>query len=343
MERGGAGAGGGAGGIDVVDKQDIFSPDRRGPGDKKSAADIDAALMRAEARLTFGGALPLEQRGHKVDAYLRAPRAEGGKQTAGKQVRLIKSVLAAFLFEERNGDDPEVGGEVGNHQDLLGEQRSEALCQGFHPVIFEEVEEGAEGSGIDAVGYGFLKIGWLDAAGATALFGEQAGMGAAGIKRQGFAAAGAERGGLSGQIVPAGSTDGQEGKTRKRGAANAAVGGKKDCGETIESDGEGTSEHANDRAPCCNIGWRNFGRQGKALTEDTPHFGETGWAAPIGCSIRGKIRVGNHSGASGDCAGTLKARRWVGNRKRRGPLLGIRRNGVLRFSDYNCSCVNGAQ
>jgi hypothetical protein len=156
------------------------------------------------------------------------------------------------------------------------------------------VEEGAEGSGINAVGYGFLKVGRLDAAGATAVFGEQAGIGAAGIERQSFAAAGAERGGLSGQIVPAGRTDGQEGETRKRGAANAAIGGKKDCGETIESGGEGTSEHANDGAPCCYIGWRNFGRQGKALTEDTPHFGETGSAAPIGCSIRGKIRVGNH-------------------------------------------------
>lgn len=58
-----AGAGGGAGGVDIVDQQDVPAVDLRGPGDDKGGADIHAALMGGEAGLTFGGTLPGEESG----------------------------------------------------------------------------------------------------------------------------------------------------------------------------------------------------------------------------------------------------------------------------------------
>jgi hypothetical protein len=154
------------------------------------------------------------------------------------------------------------------------------------------MEEGPEFGLVDAVGDGLFKIGRLDAAGAAEEY-----AGCAGIGVEGFAAARAEDCGLGRKAAPAGGTDGQERETRKRKAADAAIGGEEDGREAVEEAREGTSEHANHGAPCREVGWRNFGRrQGKALTEDTPRFGGPAHPALTGCSIRGKVSAGNREG-----------------------------------------------
>jgi hypothetical protein len=67
--------------------------------DRKGAADVRAALMRGEARLAFGGALPGEESDGKLEVHGGPASAQGGDHAAGEEFRLVESALAAPGFE----------------------------------------------------------------------------------------------------------------------------------------------------------------------------------------------------------------------------------------------------
>jgi hypothetical protein len=285
-ERGGAGAGGGAGGENVVDEENVAALDHLGPRDKESPADVRTALMRSEAGLAFGGALPHQQRSGQFDAHLGATAAEGGDQAAREPLGLVEPAAAAFSAMEGNGNGEQFGGQIREGEDWFREQASEAFRQRLHTVVFKEMEQGAELAVIDAVCDGLGEVRRHGLAGTAHR------SGAAGrIPRKSLATASAKGTCLSGEIVPAGRTDGQESETSKRQAADAAIGGKKYGGETVQDGPAGTSEHANHRTPGRYIGWRNFGRQGKTLTEDTPRFGGPGEGASLGAVYGGSMKA----------------------------------------------------
>src|SRR6185437_16503020 len=83
-----------AGGIDVIDQQHVAAGELRGPRDKKSAANIRAALMRAEARLTFRCALACQRARDEFEAHLRTAASQDGDGAARQALRLVESPLA---------------------------------------------------------------------------------------------------------------------------------------------------------------------------------------------------------------------------------------------------------
>lgn len=182
-QGGGAGTGGGAGGEDVVDEQDRAAAEGFGTRNKKSAAHIGATLMRAEARLTFGGAPPCEQPRGQLHAQLRASQAQSGEGGAREQLRLIEAALTVLAFEKRHGDDEEIGRQIGEGEDRFGEKSAEAPGKRLHTVVLEQVEEGTELIVIHAVRDGLAEIGRGDAAGTA-----KGVIGGSWIEFQGFAA-----------------------------------------------------------------------------------------------------------------------------------------------------------
>lgn len=288
FERGGAGAGGGAGGVDVVDEEDVAAVDPLGMRDRKSAAHVGTTLMGGEPRLTVCGALPFEQPCLELQMERGLLAAQGSDGRACQPIGLVEAALAALAPVEGDGDDGEVRGQAGDLADLVGQKDAEALGDGLEAVVFEQVQEAAQGPAINAVGDGFFKVGGRGAAGAAEGICR---IGAGEVEGEGFAAAEAAGPELGGQAVPAGGADGKEGKTRKREAADAAIGGEEDGGEAVGYEMQGTarrtSEHANHSAPGRHIGRRSFTGQGNTLTEDAPQFGGPGLLALDGCSIRG--------------------------------------------------------
>jgi hypothetical protein len=267
-QRSGASPCCGARRINVVDQNHVAATDRLRFGDKKSAANIRTALMRVKARLTCSLPPPYKQRRGKFDLYPGTALAQGAHHPASQQVRLVESTRSAFFPEQRNRYSKEIGRQPWDGQNLIRQQRSEGFCQGLDALIFKEVEQSPQLALINAVGDGLIEIRGRHATRAAESF-----AGRAWIALEGLATEGAKPARLCGQIVPAGRTNRQEGETNKRETANAAIGGENDGGKAVEGANHGTSKHANYRAPSRYMGWRNFGRQGKALTEDTPRFG----------------------------------------------------------------------
>lgn len=265
-----AGAGRGAGGVNVVDEQHVAIGNGCGVRRDERAAEILAPLMRGETGLALGSPMTRENIGSQMQAQIGAAPAEEMDRAAREEFRLVEAALAAFAGIERDGHDDQIGGQIGDGENGIGEERAEALCQRLHAVVFQQVEQSAQLIAVEAPRDGLLERRRRGAAGAAkGVIG-----GAFRVREQGFAAAVAKRAGLRGEMIPAGSADGQEGETGEREAADAAIGGEEYGGEAVEGSMRRTSEHADHRAPGRVGGWRDFGRQRNALTaEDAPRSG----------------------------------------------------------------------
>ncbi len=214
--------------------------------DKKSAADIHAALMRAEARLTFGSALPTSS----AAASLMWVSGRRGRRAAmrprASNSDWLNPRLRRFLPEERDRDGEQIMGQIRNGEDLIGQQCAERASPA---APCRHISAGAAGSAA-CPDRCRGQPPWRNRGRLARQGRHTVSPAPGGIGLEGLAAAGAEQAILCGEIVPAGGTDGQEGETGKREAADEAISGENDGGEAVEGPGRGTSKHANHGAPC---------------------------------------------------------------------------------------------
>jgi hypothetical protein len=239
-----AGARGGACRVDVIDQQDVLSRHGCRPGHKKSAAKIHATLMWRQSRLAFGGSPSFQESGHKTQMESGKIPPENCDHGGGQSFRLVKSPLPAFPAEERNRDHEEVAGQIRNGKQLGSKQRAQRFRQRLDAIVFQQMQQAPQCATVGAVRDGFLEIRWLNAARAA-----QRLAGLLRVERQRFATAGAQGIRLDGKIVPAGGADRKKAKTGKMGTADAAIGREEYGTKTVQDSRQGTSEHANHRAP----------------------------------------------------------------------------------------------
>lgn len=251
-ERKGAGASGGAGGVDVVEEEDIAAGDEGWVGRGEGATQVLAALAWIEAELAFG----LLHAGEEVVSGAQAQGgmrpAESGQGVGGEQFSLVEAALTSLAAEERDGGDKglsggiEDGGEIG---DGVGEELPERLRGLPHAFELQQTDEAAQLALIDAEGDGAGEGWWDTAAGGADGAGEvAAGDEAFAFEAQGFAAGGAEGGGgvgfgLRTKAAEAELADGQGGGAQKRRGTEAAVCGEEGGDEVVE-DGAGCAEEA---------------------------------------------------------------------------------------------------
>jgi len=242
----------------------------RGARRDERAAEILAPLMRGEAGLAFRGAVTPEDIESQVHAQIRAAVAEGTDRMTSDELRLVEAALAALAGKERNGHDDQLSGQIRDGEYRIGEERAQALRQGVHAVVFQQVEQGAQFIAVEAPSDSLLEGRCRRAAGAAERFFS----GEIRFVRQRLAASVAERARLWGKMIPAGRTDGKKREAAERDAADAAIGGEEHSGKAVECGLRRTSEHANHRAPGRIGRWRDFRRQRKTLTtEDAPRSG----------------------------------------------------------------------
>ena len=93
-QRAGAFAGGGAGGVDVVEEKDVAAGDGDGVDDGEGVLEIGAALMRREAEVALSVAAALEGIMRGLQIPMRSQVVEFAESGAGEQDRLVESAGA---------------------------------------------------------------------------------------------------------------------------------------------------------------------------------------------------------------------------------------------------------
>lgn len=268
-----AGAGRSAGGVDVVDEEDVSSCDVAlgvFACDGKSATDVGTSLARAEACLTLRGPAAGESVGSELQLELRLPAMEAAREGAGEMLCLIESPASFASAMERYGHDEQGWRELGNGENALGEHCAETKGDGLDAVVLEQVEEGSEFVLIEAPCDGEGE-GWRGGAAEPAERLRRIGVGTGGDAEV-FSAAGAEGFGLGMEKVPAGRADGRGGEFSERGGAEAAGRWDQDRGDSVERASGRTSKDANHCAPCRCFGRRMIhGRRMLHAAEDSPH------------------------------------------------------------------------
>ena len=239
----GAGAGGGATGVDIVDEQDIAAGDEGGLGHGEGAAEVLAALAGVEAELAFGlpGAGEEVMGGTQTKGGMGA--AEGVEGVGGEELGLVEAALAGLAAEEGDGGDEGLGGgieewgEIGNG---VGEEMAERPGGQAKGVEFQKANEAAQLALIDAEGDGAGEGGRNAAArGTERAGGVAAGEEALAFKAEGFAADDAERRGgvgfgLGAKRAEAELANGEGRGAEKRGGAEPAVGGEEGGEEIVK-------------------------------------------------------------------------------------------------------------
>lgn len=160
-----------AGGVDVVDEQDVFACYLRFVGHGKGSAQIDASLARCELELALSFACAFEQVVRAMQRPLRLTLVQDADGAIGHALALIEGPLAA---EEWNGDYGHLRWCVGQCERGVGDEGREGFGERGHVAVLHEVDEGAHLVGVDAEGAGLHECGRN---------------GAAGLAEQGFVAA----------------------------------------------------------------------------------------------------------------------------------------------------------
>jgi hypothetical protein len=220
-----AGAGGGAGGVDVVYEQDVAAADGLSVGDKKSAAQILAALARSQPRLAFGGSLTHKATGRHLEDSLRMRASKMADRFCREGAGLVEAALTHAAGMQGHGDDKQVRGRTGLEEllDGGGQARSENFGDRRNAVVFKGVDGAAHCAVIDAVADGGDKGRRREATGAA----ERGVVRGQGREEEIFSAAGAAKCAGFGELCPAGFTDGRGCEMRKKAAAKNAGGGEK--------------------------------------------------------------------------------------------------------------------
>jgi hypothetical protein len=247
FERAGGSAGGGAGGVDVVDQQKAAAGE--GPGGAGVAGHGEGGLQVAaaggggERGLGFSGFGAQEQARLDLERHAVVPGGVG--EGTGEQLGLVEAAPALLAGMQGYGHNRHPQGDAGLGGDLRGHESAEWPRDRLHAGVFEQVDERAHGAAIEAVGDGAVEGGWDEAAGAAEPVAGSAVGGRKGVGAEGFTTVEAEGAGLRGQVKPAGGADGDAGEACERGGAEGAGGGENGGAEGVGL----TSEDADDGAP----------------------------------------------------------------------------------------------
>ena len=155
-----AGAGGGTGGVDVVDEENVAVFDLAlswFAGNEKSATKVVAALFGSESGLAFRSPATTEGPRGELKPYLRPAAAEAAGEGGGEQFGLVESARAFAAAMERDGYDEQRRGQVGDREEAGGEELGEVSGHWLDAVVLEELDECAEMVVVEAVCDGELE------------------------------------------------------------------------------------------------------------------------------------------------------------------------------------------
>ena len=238
----GAGPGGGAGGVDIVDEQDVAAGHRRSLGHGKGGAQVVATLARVEAELAFC----LADTGENA---VRGPQAQGGVRAAqllerprGEQFGLVEATLTGLAARQGNGGDEGFDGRIETWcqlRDALGEKAAERIGGRAQAVKLQQADQLAQGTGVHAKGNGPGEgRGNAAARGADLIGGMAAGEEAFTLKAESFAADGAEKTGmglrLGAKRAETDLADGKGGGVKQGSGTDAAIAGEERRDQVIE-------------------------------------------------------------------------------------------------------------
>jgi hypothetical protein len=220
-EGAGNGASGSAGGENVVDDQDVALGDGARIGHGEGAADVAAALVRAESGLAVSGANADDGVGRESETPAGMGVMERPNGGFGEQTRLVEPALSMLGAVQRNGDYREVQrGVCSQLRDGLGEETAERARGRRKPLIFQRMDGVAHAVFVGAVGYGADEAGRGETADAADGGGIQVWtLGRLVVGMEGVGALGADRAAEDRNFGPASFTDGNGRKARQRGAA----------------------------------------------------------------------------------------------------------------------------
>lgn len=135
--------GGGAGGEDIVNEQNVPASNSVPVCNLKGASEVDAAGVRREASLTFSGALTEQGLGGQGELPLRVRFTKPLKRVFCQCPSLIEAALGLFGAMEGYGNHEHFCRSVLRElRDRLGKHASQAARGRVQPVVFQCVDGG---------------------------------------------------------------------------------------------------------------------------------------------------------------------------------------------------------